>query len=102
MIVTIVNVWVKSESRDEFVVATKANLVESVKEVGNLRFDFLQDAQDECKFTLYEAYESEAAAALHKETLHYFKWRDTVANLMARPREGIKHTVISPNDKTLW
>ena len=28
------------------------------------------------------------AAAAHKETAHYLKWRDAVADAMAQPREG--------------
>ncbi len=102
MIVTIVNVWVKPEYREEFIKATIENHKNSILEKGNLRFDFLQDKNDPLKFTLYEAYESEEAAKAHKETSHYKKWKETVENFMARPREGIAHTVIAPEDISLW
>jgi autoinducer 2-degrading protein len=36
----------------------------------------------------YEAYRSEHDAALHKQTLHYAAWRDTVTDMMAEPRRG--------------
>ncbi|MGD2035272.1 MAG: antibiotic biosynthesis monooxygenase [Bacteroidales bacterium] len=102
MTVTFVHVWVKPDNITEFIEACKANHRESVKEPGNLRFDLLQDADDPSKFVLYEAYESEEAAKAHKDTLHYQTWRDTVAGWMARPREGKKHTILCPLDRSKW
>ena len=51
---------------------------------------------------LYEAYESEEASAAHKNTAHYLKWRDSVANWMAEPRKGIKYNIVAPIDKSAW
>lgn len=102
MIVTLVHVWVKPEHIDDFVVASTANHVNSIKEPGNLRFDLLQDDNDPAKFVIYEAYESDNAAAAHKETAHYLKWRETVADWMAQPRKGEKHIIKAPIDKSLW
>lgn len=96
MIVTLVHVFVKPEYVDQFIEVTRANHEASVQEPGNFRFDILQDAQDPGKFVLYEAYSSEAAVNAHKETSHYAKWRDTVAPWMAKPREGIRHTMLFP------
>ena len=100
MIVTFVNVWVKSDKVHEFIEACRINHLESVKEPGNLRFDVLQDASDLTKFTLYEAYESEEASKAHKDTPHYKKWRDTVADWMAKPREGVKHIILYPEKRS--
>lgn len=97
MIATIVNVWIKEGCKNEFIQATYENYSNSVKEPGNVRFDILQDDSDPLKFTFYEVYESEEAAAAHKMTDHYQKWKNTVENWMARPRLGIKHTVIYPS-----
>ncbi len=102
MLVTCVHVHVKPEHLEEFIEATRANHFESVQEPGNLRFDILQQTNDPTRFTLYEAYESEEAAMAHKETKHYLNWRETVANWMASPREGIKHLVIEPTEKKHW
>lgn len=102
MIVTLVHVWVKPEHIDSFIAASTINHLNSIKEPGNLRFDLIQDANDRSKFVIYEAYESEAAAAGHKETAHYKKWRDTVADWMAQPRMGEKHIIVAPKDKSLW
>lgn len=102
MIVTFVHVWVKPEYTTLFIEACIENHKNAVKEPGNLRFDVLQNASDPAKFTLYEAYETEEAAAAHKNTAHYLKWRDTVADWMAKPREGVKHNILYPKDVSQW
>jgi (4S)-4-hydroxy-5-phosphonooxypentane-2,3-dione isomerase len=98
MIVTCVYVRVKSDFIQEFIEATTANHKESVKEPGNLRFDFVQQAEDPCLFMIYEAYRSEEAAAAHKTTSHYLKWRDSVSGFMAEPRKGVKYHFIAPGE----
>jgi autoinducer 2-degrading protein len=96
MIVTCVYVRVKPDSVKEFIAASTANHLESVKEKGNLRFDFVQQADDPCRFMIYEAYESDDAAAFHKSTPHYLNWRDVVQDMMAEPRKGVKHIILQP------
>ena len=96
MQVTIVHVTVKLDHVDDFIEASRLNHEASVKESGNLRFDVLQSADDPTQFVLYEAYENAAAAAKHKETAHYMKWRETVADWMAQPRQGIAYNGLFP------
>lgn len=102
MIVTCVYVHVKPEAVESFMAATKENHQHSVLEPGNLRFDMLQQADDPCRFMIYEAYESEEAAAIHKSTPHYFKWRDTVQNYMAEARKGVRYNILEPGDRAAW
>ncbi len=96
MYVTIVHVWVKPESVKGFVEATRANHLASVQEPGNRRFDVLRDADDPNKFVLYEAYASAEDAAAHKDTAHYLTWRETVAEMMSQPRQGVTHLGLFP------
>ena len=96
MFVTTVLIRVKEERIDDFTAATIVNHEKSVQEPGNRRFDLLQQVDDPTRFILYEAYDTEAAAAAHKETDHYRTWRDTVAPFMEVPRQGIKHRSIRP------
>jgi len=96
MHVTLVHVYVKPESVEAFISATTSNHENSVRESGNLRFDVLQDPQDASHFILYEAYQDEAAAKAHKDTEHYLHWRDTVAEMMAKPREGVPMQGLMP------
>jgi autoinducer 2-degrading protein len=96
MVVICVYVHVKPGSLQEFIRASDLNHIEAVKEPGNLRFDFIQQADDPCSFMLYEAYESEEASAAHKNTPHYFKWRESVQDMMAEPRKGVKYNILQP------
>jgi (4S)-4-hydroxy-5-phosphonooxypentane-2,3-dione isomerase len=102
MIVTLVHIWVKDQFVDDFIRATIDNHVNTIKEPGNMRFDFLSDANDKTKFVLYEVFESDEAIAAHKNTPHYLRWRDTVADWMAQTRQGLRHQVICPTDTALW
>ena len=85
---TLVNVYCKPGSTPSVIAATLANCQSSTKEVGCVRFDLFQSASDENHLTIEEMYETPEAAAAHKETAHYLKWRDAVADAMAQPREG--------------
>ena len=96
MHITIVHIKVLPDYIDLFIQASTENHLESVKEPGNLRFDLLRNDDNPSRFVLYEAYENESAAAAHKETAHYLKWRETVAPWMAVPREGIRYTSLQP------
>ena len=98
MIVTCVHVYVKPDHIDDFIKATTPNHFGSVAEPGNLRFDLLQDQADPSHFLLYEAYQSQEEAAAHKETEHYQTWRSTVAEWMAKPRQGIKYNLLLPQE----
>ena len=102
MIVTTVTVFVKPEHVTDFLEATVKNHECSIHEPGNMRFDVLQSFEDPTRVLLYEAYESEEAAAAHKSTQHYLTWKETVADWMAKPREGIPHRVICPGERSRW
>lgn len=96
MPVTLVKVYVKSAYIDDFIEASRLNHEASIQEPGNRRFDVLQSSEDPSHFVLYEAYASAADAAAHKETVHYLRWRDTVADWMASPRRGIPYNGLFP------
>ncbi len=96
MHVTLVYVHVKKDHIDDFIRASRANHEASVREPGNRRFDVLQSAEDPSRFVLYEAYASAEDAAAHKKTPHYLKWRETVADWMAEPRNGITYNGLLP------
>lgn len=98
MHVTLVHVQVKPDRIDDFVEACRVNHVASIEEIGNRRFDVLQDDRDPAKFILYEAYVTAEQAAAHKQTEHYNAWRDAVEEMMAQPREGIRYNGLFPVD----
>ncbi len=98
MNIVLVHVHVKPEFVEAFKQATIENASNSVKEAGIARFDIIQQADDPARFILVEVYKTADAPAAHKETAHYAKWRDTVAEMMAEPRQGIKYGNVYPED----
>lgn len=98
MLIVQVHVHVKPESVEAFRAATIENASNSVKEPGIARFDVLQQADDPSRFMLVEVYRSVEATADHKQTAHYAKWRDTVADMMAEPRSSMKYSNVFPAD----
>ena len=96
MHVTLVHIRVKPERLADFITATRKNHEESVKEPGNRRFDVFQDPEDPTRFILYEVYVSEADAVAHKQTTHYFAWRDAVTDMMAEPRRAVPYRGLFP------
>jgi len=98
MLIVHVFVSVKKEYIDAFREASLENAKNSVKEPGIARFDVIQQNEDPSKFLLVEVYRTSDDPAKHKETDHYNKWRHTVEEMMAEPRQSIKYTNIFPDD----
>ena len=96
MFVAFVHVHVKPENVDDFIEITKYNHENSLKEPGCARFDVLRSTEDSHVFYLNEVYLSTEAAAAHKDTEHYQKWRDTVEPYMAKPRSADKGESLFP------
>ncbi len=98
MLVVHVFVHVKSDQVDAFKAASVENARNSVREPGIARFDVIQQQDDPTRFVLVEVYRNLDAPARHKETAHYQKWRDTVADMMAEPRTSVKFANVFPDD----
>ena len=99
MLVVHVHVHVKTESIKAFKRASIANAKESAREPGIARFDVIQNNEDPGRFILVEVYRTAEDPARHKETAHYATWRDTVADMMAEPRQAVKFENIFPDDQ---
>ena len=98
LLVVHVHVHVKPESVEGFKQASLDNASASVKEPGVARFDVIQQNDDPTRFILVEVYKYAEAPAEHKQTAHYQKWRDTVAGMMAEPRQAVKFSNLFPGD----
>jgi autoinducer 2-degrading protein len=98
MYIVFVHIHVKVEMIDPFKALTLENAKNSIHEPGIVRFDFLQQAEDPSKFTLIEVYFTPEDQLKHRETKHYQVWKDSVTEMMAEPRVGIKYKNIMPVD----
>ena len=98
LLIVHVDVEVVPDQLEGFLDATEENAMASRKESGVVRFDMLSDRDDPTHVVLVEIYRDEAAAAAHKDTGHYQRWRDIVAQMMARPRGATRYVNTSPED----
>ena len=96
MLIVHVHVHIKPEQVEAFRTASLDNARNSVQEPGVARFDVIQQQDDPTRFVLVEVYRSAEAPAQHKETAHYQRWRDTVAEMMAGPRSSVKYANVFP------
>ncbi len=94
MLIVHVQIHVKPEFVEAFAEATRENARNSVQEPGIIRFEALQQADDPTRFLLMETYKDASDQARHRETPHYAKWRDTVADMMAEPRTPFKYVAV--------
>lgn len=99
MFIVHVFVNVKAEQVEAFRAATVENSRNSIKEPGIARFDVIEQRDEPTRFVLVEVYRTSNDPALHKETAHYQKWRDTVADMMAEPRTSIKYSNVFPDEQ---
>jgi len=98
MFIVHVFVHVKPGQVEAFKAASIDNASNSLQEPGVARFDVIQQQDDPARFLLVEVYRTAADPAKHKETTHYKKWRDTVAEMMVEPRSAIKYDNVYPDE----
>jgi quinol monooxygenase YgiN len=101
MLIVHVHIQVKPDRLEDFKAASVANATNSVKEPGIARFDVLQQQDDPTRFLLVEIYRTAEATAAHKQTNHYKTWAETVADMMAVPRQSVKFENVFPEDSLL-
>ena len=102
MLVVHVHVRIRPERIGDFLAATVINARASLAEPGVLRFDIIQDRADPARVVLVEVYRDEQASQAHKLTPHYTTWRDSVAEMMAKPRESVRYSVVFPLSGEGW
>lgn len=99
MLIVHVHIYVKPDRIEDFIRASNENASRSIREPGIARFDLIQQADDPARFLLVEIYREPDAQARHRETAHYAKWRDEVADMMAEPRRSVKFRNLFPTDE---
>jgi (4S)-4-hydroxy-5-phosphonooxypentane-2,3-dione isomerase len=97
MLTVFVHARVKPDQIEAFKAASIKNARQSILEPGVARFDVLQQQDSPDRFVLLEVYKTADAPAAHKATAHYAEWRDTVADMMAEPRQGIRYATLFPD-----
>lgn len=97
-----VKVRIKPEQRQRFLDAIEVDALGSERdEPGCLRFNVLEDAQDENTYYFFEVYRDQAALEAHRATPHYAVWR-AVADALDGPTEATRCTTVFPSARAYW
>ena len=102
MFAILVKVKIKPEGREKFLRAIEVDALGSEKdEPGCLRFNVLQDADDENTYYFYEVYRDQAAFDEHLKTPHYAVWSEA-ADTLDGPVEGTRCETVFPAERAYW
>ena len=102
MIAIWVKVRVKPDQKKRFLEAIEIDALGSEKdEAGCLRFNVLQDEQDENVYYFYEVYKDEAAREAHRAAPHYAVWKG-VADVLDGPTVATRCKPVFPSEPAYW
>ena len=97
-----VKVRVKPEERERFLAAIEADALGSERdEPGCMRFNVLQDGQDQNVYYFYEVYRDEAALEAHRAAPHYAVWR-AAADTLDGPAQATRCLTVFPAASDYW
>jgi autoinducer 2-degrading protein len=97
-----VKVRIKPQQRQRFLEAIEADAVRSERdEPGCLRFNVLQDEQDDNVYYFYEVYKDQAALEAHRKMPHYAIWQ-AVADTLDGPTEPTRCKTVFPSAGAYW
>ena len=102
MLCNFIKVRIKPEKRQRFLEAIEVDALGSARdEPGCLRFDVLQDTEDENVYYFYEVYKDEAALEAHRKAPHFAVWR-AAADALDGPTEPVRCKTVFPADRAYW
>jgi quinol monooxygenase YgiN len=97
-----VKVRVKPAERGRFLKAIEVDALGSERdEPGCLRFNVLQDQQDQDVYYFLEVYRDEAALEAHRAAPHYAVWR-AAADTLDGPAEATRCHTVFPSASQYW
>src|ERR1700675_1151121 len=97
-----VKVKIKPEQRQRFLKAIEVYALGSERdEAGCLRFNVLQDAEDQNVYYFYEVYKDQAALEAHRAPAHDAAW-GAVADALDGPVQPTRCQPVFPADRAYW
>ncbi len=97
-----VKVKVKPAEKQRFLKAIEEDALGSERdEPGCLRFNVLQDLQDENTYYFYEVYKDGAALEAHRKAPHFAVWR-AAADSLDGPTQATRCQPVFPAARSYW
>ena len=101
MLALIVTVKVKPAERERFLSVIEDDAICSVRdEPGCVRFEVLQDRDDQDTYYFFEVYQDEAALAAHRETPHFARWNEASGAVLSQPAQRIMTNMLFPRPQS--
>jgi autoinducer 2-degrading protein len=98
-LILFVTVKIKPDQRQRFLEVIEDDAVSSVRdEPGCLRFEVLQDEQDENTYYFCEVYRDTAALEAHQQMPHFQRWRQASEQVLAAPAQRIRAQKLFPRE----
>src|ERR671926_356207 len=100
MLAIFVTVKVKPAERERFLSVIEDDAISSVRdEPGCVRFEVLQDRDDQDTYYFFEVYKDEAALDAHTKTPHYARWMEARDVVLVQPPQRVRTTPLFPRQQ---
>jgi autoinducer 2-degrading protein len=101
MLALIVTVKVKPEERERFLSVIEDDAICSVRdEPGCVRFEVLQDRDDQDTYYFFEVYQDESALAAHRQTPHFARWNQASEAVLSGPPQRLITNLLFPRQQS--
>ncbi len=96
MVARLISLVVQPDALAAFISASQVALAHSLREMGVVRFDMLQEADNPTHFTVLEIYADAEAREVHLQSSHFLSWRQQVMPLLAKPLQSLAVNLVAP------
>src|ERR687885_1603132 len=101
MLALIVTAKIKPAERERFLSVIEDDAICSVREEpGCVRFEVLQDRDDQDTYYFFEVYQDEAALAAHREMPHFARWNEASQTVLSGPVQRIMANMVLPGQQS--
>lgn len=92
MFIVLMNLVVRLDQLDAFLLATLEKGHASLKENGMRRFEVLRADENASRFVIAKAFNTREDYTLHLNTEHHKQWLETTASMLAEPATSTSYT----------
>lgn len=96
MVARLISLVVQPDALVAFISASQVELAYALREMGVVRFDMLQEADNPTHFTVLEIYADAEAREAHLRSSHFLSWRQQVMPLLAEPLQSLAVNLVAP------
>ena len=92
--IAVITIKVKKECIDDFIAITQKNVQCSRKEAGIVSFDLFRKKESLDEFMLIEVYKTPEDQMKHRNTAHFFEFKEKVGSLLQEPYNVNNYAIV--------